>query len=121
MADIKNILVLPGDGIGPEVVAPAVDVLKAGAQIAGIEVAIDEGLLGGCAIDATGQPLPDATLELARNADAVLLGAVGGPQWDDRPMDQRPEKGLLGLRSGLELFAICARRCFSDRWRPRPR
>ena len=103
-ASVK-IAVLPGDGIGPEVVPVAVAALRAALSAQGMRLATEEGLAGGCAIDAAGTPLPAETLALCRSADAVLLGAVGGPQWEGLPMDQRPEKGLLGLRAGLELFA----------------
>ncbi|OHC60344.1 MAG: 3-isopropylmalate dehydrogenase [Rhodocyclales bacterium RIFCSPLOWO2_02_FULL_63_24] len=96
-----KICVLPGDGIGPEIVAEAVRVLKA--LDLGIEM--EEALLGGCAVDATGDPYPAATQKLALAADAVLLGAVGGPQWDNNPREQRPERGLLGIRKQLGLFA----------------
>ncbi len=101
----KTVLVLPGDGIGPEVVSQAVRVMQVAAAAADIDLTLTDGLLGGCAIDATGSPLPAATLAAAHSADAVLLGAVGGPKWDALPMDLRPERGLLGLRAGLELFA----------------
>jgi 3-isopropylmalate dehydrogenase len=100
-----RILVLPGDGIGPEVTAQALDVLRAAAKLGGMEVRSEEGLLGGAAIEATGDPLPEATLKAAREADAILMGAVGGPKWDGLPMAQRPEKGLLRLRRELDLFA----------------
>ena len=96
-----KICVLPGDGIGPEIVAEAVRVLEA--LDLGIEM--QEALLGGCAVDATGDPYPVATQKLAQAADAVLLGAVGGPQWDNNPREQRPERGLLGIRKQLGLFA----------------
>ena len=99
------IAVLPGDGIGPEVVAQAVAVLRTVATACGHRFAFQEALLGGCAIDATGQPLPPATLELCRRADAILLGAVGGPRWDDPQAAVRPEQGLLALRKELDLFA----------------
>ncbi len=105
MSDSKTILVLPGDGIGPEVMAPAVELAKAAAATEGVELKIEEGLVGGCAIDATGTPLPAETLAAAKAAQAVLLGAVGGPKWESLPMSERPERGLLGLRSGLELFS----------------
>lgn len=105
MSNSKSILVLPGDGIGPEVMAPAVELAKLAAAEEGMTLNIEEGLVGGCAIDATGSPLPEETLVAAKSSDAILLGAVGGPQWEALPMHQRPEKGLLGLRSGLELFA----------------
>jgi len=96
-----KILVLPGDGIGPEITAEAVRVLKT----LGLSCEIEEALLGGCAVDATGDPYPEATRKLAREADAVLLGAVGGPKWDSLPREQRPERGLLGIRKELGLFA----------------
>ena len=100
----KRVLILPGDGIGPEIVAEAVKVLDRLAG-EGLDVELDEGLIGGAAYDAVGSPLPDATLDMAREADAVLLGAVGGPKWEPLDIAVRPEKGLLGLRSGLGLFA----------------
>lgn len=100
-----DILVLPGDGIGPEVVEPAWAVLTRACQTHGVSLRRTDGLLGGAAIDADGTPLSDATLAAAKEADAVLLGAVGGPAWDDLPTNVRPERGLLGLRSGLGLFA----------------
>ncbi|AWI73870.1 3-isopropylmalate dehydrogenase [Parazoarcus communis] len=96
-----KICVLPGDGIGPEIMAEAVRVLKA----LDLKFELEEGLLGGCAVDATGTPYPEATQKLAREADAVLLGAVGGPKWDNLPREQRPERGLLGIRKDLNLFA----------------
>jgi 3-isopropylmalate dehydrogenase len=96
-----KICVLPGDGIGPEIIAEAVRVLKA----LDLKIEMEEALLGGCAVDATGDPFPDATQKLAQAADAVLLGAVGGPQWDNNPREQRPERGLLGIRKQLGLFA----------------
>jgi 3-isopropylmalate dehydrogenase len=101
----KKILILPGDGIGPEIVAEAVKVLACLRDDYGLDITMDEALVGGAAIDATGGPLPEATLALAREADAVLLGAVGGPKWEPLPIAIRPEKGLLGLRAGLGLFA----------------
>ena len=100
----KRILVLPGDGIGPEIVAEAVKVLDRLAG-EGLDIELDEGLVGGAAYDAVGTPLPDATLDMAREADAVLLGAVGGPKWEPLEIGVRPEKGLLGLRAGLGLFS----------------
>jgi 3-isopropylmalate dehydrogenase len=100
-----RVLVLPGDGIGPEVTAQALEVLKAAAKMGGMEIDARHGLLGGAAIDAAGSPLPDETLREAREAKAILLGAVGGPKWDALPMAQRPEKGLLRLRRELDLFA----------------
>jgi 3-isopropylmalate dehydrogenase len=101
----KNIVTLPGDGIGVEVVAEGVKVLQAVAASFGHTFIFDEHLMGGCAIDATGNPLPSSTLEACQQADAVLLGAVGGPKWSDPTAKLRPEQGLLGLRKGLELYA----------------
>jgi 3-isopropylmalate dehydrogenase len=101
----KTIAVLPGDGIGPEIIAQAVKVLETLQTHFGLKVRLEEGLVGGAAIDATGHPLPPATLALAKQADAVLLGAVGGPKWEPLDISIRPEKGLLGLRSELKLFA----------------
>ena len=100
-----SILVLPGDGIGPEVASEGVRVLRQVAAHWGHDFDFREELLGGCAIDATGTSLPAATLTAALAADAVLLGAVGGPQWDDPAATVRPEQGLLGLRKALGLFA----------------
>ena len=99
----KHIVVLPGDGIGPEIVAQAVNVLRAVEKRFGATFTTEEALMGGCAIDATGDPLPQATIDACKMADAVLLGAVGGPKWDDVP--RRPEAGLLGIRKDLNLFA----------------
>lgn len=100
----KKIAVLPGDGIGPEIVAEAVKVLeKLGAE--GLDISLDYGLVGGAAYDETGTPLPQSTLSLAKDADAILLGAVGGYKWESLDISVRPEKGLLGLRSELNLFA----------------
>jgi 3-isopropylmalate dehydrogenase len=101
----KNILILPGDGIGPEIVTEAVKVLAALRDGFGLDIEMDEALVGGAAIDATGGPLPAVTLAMAREAEAVLLGAVGGPKWEPLDIAIRPEKGLLGLRAGLGLFA----------------
>jgi 3-isopropylmalate dehydrogenase len=96
-----KICVLPGDGIGPEITAEATRVLQA----LGLKIEMEEALLGGGAVDATGNPYPEATQKLAQAADAVLLGAVGGPKWDNNPREQRPERGLLGIRKHLNLFA----------------
>ncbi len=101
----RKILVLPGDGIGPEIVAEAKKVLEALCRSRGIELELENALVGGAALDAAGVPLPEETLNKARSADAVLLGAVGGPRWDHIATAKRPEKGLLGLRAGLGLFA----------------
>ncbi|MDB2416716.1 3-isopropylmalate dehydrogenase [Pseudomonadales bacterium] len=102
---MKKVLVLPGDGIGQEVVNPAVEVMQVAAQQQGVTIDVEEALVGGAAIDDCGSPLPESTLAKAKAADAVLLGGVGGPKWDDLPTAQRPEKGLLGLRQELGLFA----------------
>jgi 3-isopropylmalate dehydrogenase len=96
---------LPGDGIGPEVCEVARRCVDVAGLRFGFEVAWDEQLVGGAALDAAGEPLPPATLGAARTAEAVLLGAVGGPRWDDPSAQHRPEDALLGLRSALELFA----------------
>ncbi|NMG44630.1 3-isopropylmalate dehydrogenase [Aromatoleum toluvorans] len=96
-----KICVLPGDGIGPEITAEAVRVIQA----LDLKFELEEALLGGAAVDVTGDPYPEATRKLAREADAVLLGAVGGPKWDNLPREQRPERGLLGIRKDLGLFA----------------
>ncbi len=101
----EQILILPGDGIGPDVVRVAVAVLERAAALHGLSISLEQGLVGGTAIDQTGSPLPEETLAKARDSRAVLLGAVGGPKWDDLPTLERPERGLLGLRAGLELFA----------------
>jgi len=101
----KLIAILPGDGIGPEIVAEAVRLLEWLRDHADLDVELEQGLVGGAAYDAAGEPLPAATMELAQRADAVLLGAVGGPKWEPLPIAVRPEKGLLGLRAGLGLFA----------------
>jgi 3-isopropylmalate dehydrogenase len=99
-----KIAVLPGDGIGVEIVAEAVRVLER-LRAGGIDLAIESAPIGGAGYDAAGKPLPDATLELARRADAILLGAVGGPRYDSLPRALRPEQGILGMRKALGLFA----------------
>ncbi len=101
----KNILVLPGDGIGPEIVAEAVKVLEKVNADFQLDISIDEALVGGAAYDAAGDPLPEKTLDKARQADAILFGSIGGPKWDAIERDKRPERGLLRLRSSLGLFA----------------
>jgi 3-isopropylmalate dehydrogenase len=101
----RRILLLAGDGIGPEIVAEAVKVLEFLRVNAGLDVTLEFDLVGGAAIDAAGSPLPDAVLARAREADAVLLGAVGGPKWDALETSRRPERGLLALRKGLGVFA----------------
>ena len=100
-----RITLLPGDGIGPEIIAVAVAVLKQVGQQQNLQFDFTEALIGGAAIDATGSPLPEATLTACRQSDAVLLASIGGYKWDTLPRSQRPETGLLGLRSGLGLFA----------------
>jgi len=101
----KKVLLLPGDGIGQEVTASAGRILEKIVQLEGVEIELLEGLIGGAAIDSAGDPLPKETLELAKECDAVLLGGVGGPKWDDLPTDKKPEKGLLKIRQELDLFA----------------
>lgn len=101
----KKILILAGDGIGPEIMQEAVKVLQFVNDQENLGLELEHALLGGCAIDATGGPLPEATLKLAKEADSILLAAVGGPKWEPLPIANRPEKGLLGIRSALELFA----------------
>ena len=100
-----NIVLLPGDGIGPEVVGQAVRVLTVAAQADGASLHFNEQLIGGCSIDKFGTALTDETLAACQAADAVLLGAVGGPKWDDPQAKVRPEQGLLGLRKGMGVFA----------------
>ena len=101
----KKLLILPGDGIGPEIVAEAVKLLEVLRRQFGLEIEMEQGLIGGAAYDAAGHPLPEETLRLAQAADAVLLGAVGGPKWESLEIAVRPEKGLLGIRAALDLFA----------------
>lgn len=105
MAQHYRITLLPGDGIGPEIMAVAVEVLKVVGEQINLTFEFTEALIGGAAIDATGEPLPAQTLEICRNSDAVLLAAIGGYKWDTLPRHLRPETGLLGLRAGLGLFA----------------
>ena len=100
-----SVLLLPGDGVGVEVVRETVKVLERTASLFGFSLSFTRGPVGGEAIDQTGAPLPPETLQAAKDADAVLLGAVGGPRWDDLPTDRRPEAALLGLRESLGLFA----------------
>lgn len=101
----KKVLVLPGDGIGGEIVEQAVKLLEVLRTEFGLNVELEQALVGGAAYDAHGHPLPEETLALAKAADAVLLGAVGGYKWESLDIAVRPEKGLLGLRAGLDLFA----------------
>jgi 3-isopropylmalate dehydrogenase len=101
----KKIAVLPGDGIGPEIVAEAVKVLACLREDFGLAIETEQAAIGGAGYDAAGDPLPEATLSLAKQADAVLLGAVGGFKYDTLPRDKRPERGLLRIRKELNLFA----------------
>lgn len=105
MAQCYRITLLPGDGIGPEIMAVAVQVLQVVGAQQDLEFQFQEALIGGAALDATGEPLPAATLETCKDSDAVLLAAIGGYKWDTLPRELRPETGLLGLRAGLGLFA----------------
>src|ERR1700684_1416993 len=100
-----KVLVLKGDGIGPEVVGEALQVLKVVARRDAVDLEFKEGVIGGHAIDASGIPLPPNTLAAAKDCDAILLGAVGGPKWDNPKAEYRPEQALLGLRKELGLFA----------------
>ncbi len=97
----QTLLLLPGDGIGPEVIAEARRV----AEIVAPDLKVEDGLVGGASIDMHGDPLTEETLDRARRASAVLLGAVGGPKWVGAARDKRPEAGLLALRKGLDVFA----------------
>src|SRR3546814_12405601 len=105
MAANKKLLILPGDGIGPEVMGQVRRVIDWMAKHRSLSFDLDEGLVGGAAIDAEGVPISDATMDKAMAADAVLLGAVGGPKWDDLPFAQKPARGLLRLRKEMVLFA----------------
>lgn len=105
MSKKYSLTLLSGDGIGPEIMAVAVDVLKVVAKQFDINFQFQDALIGGAAIDATGEPLPAETLEKCRQSDAVLLAAIGGYKWDNLPRQQRPETGLLAIRAGLGLFA----------------
>ncbi|MDH3974993.1 MAG: 3-isopropylmalate dehydrogenase [Deltaproteobacteria bacterium] len=105
MSNVKKVAVLPGDGIGPEIIAEAIKVLGVVSKKKGVQFEFTEGLIGGAAIDATGGPFPDETKELVQSSDAVLLGAVGGPRWENLDYSIRPERALLGLRAILGAFA----------------
>jgi 3-isopropylmalate dehydrogenase len=105
MTQTYRIALLPGDGIGPEILAVAVEALRRVGQQFDLNFDFTTALIGGAAIDASGSPLPEETLQICRSSDAVLLAAIGGYQWDQLPRSQRPETGLLGLRAGLGLFA----------------
>ncbi len=101
----KKILILPGDGIGPEIVAQAEKVLAFLIEERGVKLQLEHGLLGGCAVDEAGVPLPEETLAKAKESSAILLGSVGGPKWETIERSIRPERGLLAIRAGLGLFA----------------
>ena len=101
----NKILILPGDGIGPEVTSSAMEILRFVKDLYSLDLDIEIHDVGGAAYDKTGHPLPDKTLEIARKSDAILFGAVGGPEWEDLDWDKRPEQALLGLRKELGLFA----------------
>jgi len=108
-----RIAVLPGDGIGAEVTPEAMKALHAVGRGAGLTFEFEQALVGGAAIDATGDPLPPASLRLCQQAQAILFGAVGGPKWEDAPHEKRPERGLLALRKELDLFAnLRPAKCF---------
>ena len=100
-----KIALIPGDGIGPDIIDQALKVLDAISRKYDVKFSFEEALMGGVAIDKTGVPLPEESMDICRNSDAVLLGAVGGDEWDDLPGHLRPEAGLLGLRKGLGAFA----------------
>ncbi|MGQ7843547.1 3-isopropylmalate dehydrogenase [Granulosicoccus sp. 3-233] len=105
MSQARKIVILPGDGIGPEIIAEGRRVLETVNQQYDLGLSLQTCLFGGAAYDASGSPLPEDTLSACREADAILLGAIGGPQYDTAPRDLRPERGLLGLRSELKLFS----------------
>src|SRR5690625_1540021 len=105
MAVSQQILLLPGDGIGPEITTEAEKVLNAAIERFDLDITTDTALVGGAAYDATGEPLPEETLAKAKAADAILLGAIGGPRWATIARSKRPERGLLTLRASLGLFA----------------
>src|SRR5205823_3259906 len=100
-----KILVLKGDGVGPEVTGEALQVLKLIARLSAVDLEFKEALVGGASLDAHGTPLKDDVLKQAQDSDAILLGAVGGPKWDNPSSDKRPEQALLALRKGLGLYA----------------
>ncbi|HEY2735107.1 MAG TPA: isocitrate/isopropylmalate family dehydrogenase, partial [Polyangiales bacterium] len=100
-----DVLVLEGDGIGPEVTAEALRVLGRVAELSSITLSVEKGVFGGASIDQHGEPITDAVLARASKAQATLLGACGGPKWDNLPTDRRPEKGLLRLREHMNVFA----------------
>ena len=101
----QRIVVLAGDGVGPEVTAEAVRVLEAASAKYSLKLEFEDALIGGAAYDATGSPLPEATIKACKASKGILLGAVGGPKWADIPVQHRPEQGLLAIRKALGLFA----------------
>lgn len=101
---MSKVLILPGDGIGKEIVAQALKVIDYLNENHNLGMELIHGLVGGSAYDETGSPLPQETLDAAHNCDSILLGAVGGYEWESLPRELRPERGLLGLRSELDLF-----------------
>lgn len=105
MSQARKIVILPGDGIGPEIIAQGIKILDAINTQYDLGLVTETCIFGGAAYDETGTPLPEKTLQACRQADAILLGAIGGPQYDKAPRDLRPERGLLGLRADLEMFA----------------
>jgi len=110
----KTLLLLPGDGIGPEVTAESRRVVEKLVATYGLQVQLEEALFGGASIDATGLPITDAVVARAKSVDAVLMGAVGGPQWAGQSYDKRPEAGLLRLRADMQVFAnLRPALCFS--------
>ena len=102
---MSKILILPGDGIGKEIIAQAIKVINSLNDNNDMGMSLEDGLIGGAAYDETGSPLPDETIKLAKNCDSILLGAVGGPKWESLERNLRPERGLLGIRSELDLFS----------------
>ena len=102
---MSKILILPGDGIGKEIVAQAIKVINSLNDNNDMGMSLEDGLIGGAAYDETGSPLPDETIKLAKNCDSILLGAVGGTKWESLERNLRPERGLLGIRSELDLFS----------------
>ena len=105
MSEARKIVILPGDGIGPEIIAEGEKILNAVNQKHNLGLTTQRCIFGGAAYDEQGTPLPETTLQACRDADAILLGAIGGPKYDSAPRDLRPERGLLGLRAELKLFA----------------
>lgn len=109
-----NIVTVPGDGIGPDIINEAIKTLNRVGEIYGHEFKFTEKLAGGIAIDTVGCPLPHDTIDACKASDSVLLGAVGGPKWDHLGGNDRPEKALLGLRGELKLLQISVPHCFTN-------